>query len=346
MKIVQSEALFKHKGEDVFLFTLRNKAGVEVCISNLGTIIQSFKVPDRDENVLDIVLGFDTMEQYLSSEYLNNNSYLGAIVGRYANRVGNATIVIDGERYQLSPNRPPHQIHGGFEGFESKVWHIENLDQLAEGKLKMSCLSKDNEEGYPGNLEVSVCFSLNDANELTIDTEAITDKATAINLTHHDYFNLNGSGRIDDHWVQIPSGLYLGQYPDNLANGEILSVNGTKYDFNNLRQINKDWDPVSGYDQSFVLDKEYGTYGMAAAAYSEKSGIKLEVFTDEPTVHFYSGMHLGITNAKNGQFYEPFSGFCFETQHHCNAINIPEFPSTILRPGQVYRHKTSYCVSS
>ena len=346
MKIVQSEALFKHKGDDVFLFTLRNKAGVEVCISNLGTIIQSFKVPDRDENVLDIVLGFDTMEHYLSSEYLNNNSYLGAIVGRYANRVGNASIVIDGERYQLSPNRPPHQIHGGFEGFESKVWHIENLDQLSEGKLKMSCLSNDNEEGYPGNLEVSVCFSLNDANELIIDTEAITDKATAINLTHHDYFNLNGSGRIDDHWVQIPSGLYLGQYPDNLANGEILTVNGTKYDFNNLRQINKDWDPVSGYDQSFVLDKEYGAYGMAAAAYSEKSGIKLEVFTDEPTVHFYSGMHLGIANAKNGQFYEPFSGFCFETQHHCNAINIPEFPSTLLRPGQIYKHKTSYRVSN
>lgn len=271
MKIVQSEALFKHKGDDVFLFTLRNKAGVEVCISNLGTIIQSFKVPNRDENVLDIVLGFDTMEHYLSSEYLNNNSYLGAIVGRYANRVGNASIVIDGVKYQLSPNRPPHQIHGGFEGFESKVWHIENSNQLSAGKLKMSYLSKDSEEGYPGNLEVSICFCLNDENELIIDTEAITDKATAINLTHHDYFNLSGSGRIDDHWVQIPSGLYLGQYPDNLANGKILPVKGTKYDFNSLRQINEDWDPVSGYDQSFVLDKEYGAYGMAATAYSEKA---------------------------------------------------------------------------
>lgn len=346
MKIVQSEALFKHKGHDVFLFKLRNKAGLEVCISNLGTIIQSFKVPDRDGNVLDIVLGFDTMEHYLSSEYLNNNSYLGAIVGRYANRVGNASIVIDGQKYQLSPNRPPHQIHGGFEGFENKVWQIKNSDQLSEGKLKMSYLSKDNEEGYPGNLEVSVCFSLNDDNELMIETEAETDKPTAINLTHHDYFNLNGSGRIDDHIVQIPSGLYLGQYSDNLANGEILSVNGTKYDFNSAKQINKDWDPVSGYDQSFVLDKEYGAYGIAATAYSEKSGIKLEVFTDEPTVHFYSGMHLGIKNAKNEQFYEPFSGFCFETQHHCNAINIPEFPSTLLRPGQVYSHKTSYCISS
>ncbi len=345
MKIVQSEALFKHNGEDVFLFTLRNNAGVEVCISNLGAIIQSYKVPNRTGNLLDIVLGFDTMEHYLSSEYLNNKSYLGAIVGRYANRVGQSSMVIDGKIYQLSPNIPPHQIHGGFEGFDTKVWHVENSDQLSAGKLRMSCLSKDAEEGYPGNLEVSICFSLNDENELIIDTEAITDQATAINLTHHDYFNLNGSGRIDDHWVQIPSRFYLGQYPDNLANGKTLSVYGTKYDFTSLRQINKDWDPDSGYDQSFVLDKDYGAYGMAASAYSEKSGIKLEVFTDEPTVHFYTGIHLGNTNARNGQFYEPFSGFCFETQHHCNAINIPEFPSTLLRPGQVYRHKTSYCVS-
>ncbi|NQV76374.1 MAG: galactose mutarotase, partial [Bacteroidetes bacterium] len=194
MKIVQSEALFKHKGDDVFLFTLINKAGAEVCISNLGAIVQSFKVCDQTGTLLDIVLGFDTMEQYLASEYLNNNSYLGAIVGRYANRVGYSSMVIDGVKYQLSPNKPPHQIHGGFEGFESKVWHIENSNQLSAGKLKMSCLSKDSEEGYPGNLDVSVCFSLNDENELMIQTEAVTDKPTAINLTHHDYFNLNGSG--------------------------------------------------------------------------------------------------------------------------------------------------------
>ena len=346
MKILQSKALFQHNGEDVFLFTLKNKAGVEVCISNLGAIIQSFKVPDRDGNVIDIVLGFDTMAQYLSSEYLNAKSYLGAIVGRYANRVGHSCFKIDGDTYHLSPNLPPHQIHGGFEGFDSKVWHTENADQLSDGKLKMSYLSKDNEEGYPGNLNVSIIFSLNDENELMIETEAITDKPTAINLTHHDYFNLHGSGRIEDHWVQIPSEFYLGQYPDNLANGEILPVNCTKYDFNSLKQIKEDWDPILGYDQSFVLNKEYGTYGKAASAYSEKSGIKLEVFTDEPTVHFYTGMHLGNTNARNGQSYKPFSGFCFETQHHCNAVNIPEFPSTILRPGQVYRHKTSYCVST
>jgi aldose 1-epimerase len=345
MNIVQSKALFQHKGEDVFLFTLKNKAGVEVCISNLGAIIQSFKVPDRTGNLIDIVLGFDSMEHYLSSEYLNTKSYLGAIVGRYANRVGNACFKIDGETFQLTSNMIPHQIHGGFEGFDSKVWHIENPDQLSVGKLKMSCLSRDSEEGYPGNLKVSIIFSLNDANELMIETEAVTDKPTAINLTHHDYFNLHGSGRIEDHWVQIPSAFYLGQYPDNLANGEILPVNGTKYDFKSSKQIKEDWDPVSGYDQSFVLDKEYGAYGKAASAYSEKSGIKLDVFTDEPTVHFYTGMHLGNTNARNGQSYKPFSGFCFETQHHCNAVNIPEFPSTILWPGQVYSHKTSYCVS-
>ena len=345
MKITQSHALFQYHGEDIFLFTLQNNNGVEVCISNLGAIIQSFKVPDRHHNPIDIVLGFDKMEQYLNPEYLKTGTYLGAIIGRYANRVANANFEIDGQSFQISENFPPHQLHGGFEGFDRKVWQVLNLENNTGGELKMTYLSKDLEEGYPGNLQVSISFSLTDKNELIISTEAFTDSPTAINLTHHDYFNLNGSGSIGDHLVQISADKFLGQHSDYVANGELISVNGSKFDFNLAKPINQNWDPNFGYDQSFLLKKEYGSFGKAAMAYSEKSGIKLEVFTDEPTLHFYTGKYLGVVDGKNGMDYKPFTGFCFETQHHCNALHIPGFPSTILRPGQVYRHQTNYCVN-
>lgn len=341
MKIHKSQPLFQHHGDDVFLFTLTNSNGLEACISNLGAIIQSFKVP-RDGKLIDIVLGFDVMEQYLDPEYLKTMTYLGAIIGRYANRVENSQIVIDGQTFPISPNLPPHQLHGGFEGFDRKVWKLIDFnDQL----LKFSYLSKDLKEGYPGNLLVYISFSLTNNNELIISTEASTDKATAINLTHHDYFNLNGSGRIDDHFVQISASNFLGQYDDYVANGEIIAVKGTKFDFNVSKPIKQNWDSNLGYDQSFLIDKEYGAFGYAASAYSEKSGIKLEVFTDEPTVHFYTGNHLGINSGKNGQIYEPLTAFCFETQHHCNAVHLANFPSTILRPGEIYSHQTQYRIN-
>lgn len=342
MKILKSELLFQHQGEDIFLFTLKNKNGIEMSISNLGAIIQSFKVPNREGKIIDIVLGFDKMEQYLDPEYLKTMTYLGAIIGRYANRVENAEIEIDGIVYPLSANLPPHQLHGGFEGFDSKAWKILDFNS---NELKMSYLSKDLEEGYPGNLLVNVSFSLSDANELIISTEASTDKTTAINLTHHDYFNLNGEGRIDDHIVQIPASKYLGQRLDYVPTGELLSVQNTLFDFNIARPVNLKWNPELGYDQSFVLDKDFGSFGKAASIYSEKSGIKMDVFTDEPTVHFYTGNHLGINSGKGGQAYTPHTGLCFETQHHCNAVNLPQFPTTLLKPDEVYQHRTEYKIS-
>lgn len=345
MKIHKSQPLFQHHGDDVFLFTLTNNKGIEVCISNFGAIIQSFKVPNRGGEPIDIVLGFDQMEQYSKPDYQKTMTYLGAIIGRYANRVANAQFEIDGQTFPLSPNLPPHQLHGGFDGFDSKVWKVIDLDDLNNKSLKMTYLSKDLEEGYPGNLFVSINFSLTENNELVISTEASSDKPTAINLTHHDYFNLNGLGRVDKHLVQISAANYLGQQSDYVPSGEILPVKGTEYDFNSLKAINYNWDPNSGYDQSFLLDKDYGSFGKSATAYSEQSGIKLDVFTDEPTIHFYTGNHLGIKSGKNDQDYGPFTAFCFETQHHCDALHNPNFPSTILRPGEVYKRETRYCVS-
>ena len=212
-------------------------------------------------------------------------------------------------------------------------------------KVQMSYLSKDAEEGFPGNVNVEVCFELDDDNTLSIYTSATTDQATPINLTHHDYFNLSGHGSITDHRVQIDSDTVLAQDPDYVANGNLISVEGNAFDFRQSKRISVDQDPQEGYDQSFVLRKNYGNWKSAASAVSDESGIKLEVFTDEPTVHFYTGKHLNIVNGKYGQQYSAFTGFCFETQHHCNAVNIPEFPSTVLRPREIYRHKTSYKVS-
>ncbi len=345
MLLVQSPVLFQHQNEDVYLFTLKNSNGVEVSISNLGAIIQSFIVPDRSGKPRDIVLGFDQMKHYTDQSYLESNSYLGAIVGRYANRISNSMFELDSEFYPLSSNHPPHQLHGGYEGFDRKVWKLESSSEVPHARLVLSYLSKDGEEGFPGNLSVQIAFELNENNELLMQTEARTDKASPVNLTHHGYFNLNGSGTIEDHFAEIPASFYLGQHSDLVPNGEILAVEGTFYDFRTVKKISRVWDPENGYDQSFILDKEYGEWGKAAMAYSESSGIRLEVFTDEPTVQFYTGKHLNNTGVKGGENYSAYSGLCFETQHHTNAVNIPEFPSTILRPGEVYRSRTSYRVS-
>lgn len=345
MLLVQSPVLFQHQNEDVYLFTLKNSNGVEVSISNLGAIIQSFIVPDSSGKPRDIVLGFDQMEHYTYQSYLESNSYLGAIVGRYANRISNSIFELDSELYPLSSNHPPHQLHGGYEGFDRKVWKLESISEAPHARLVLSYLSKDGEEGFPGNLSVRISFELKENNELLMQMEAITDKATPVNLTHHGYFNLNGTGTIEDHFVEIPASFYLGQHNDLVPNGEILAVKDTFYDFRSVKQISRVWDPVKGYDQSFILDKEYGEWGKAAMAYSESSGIKLEVYTDEPTVQFYTGKHLNNIGVKGGANYSAYSGLCFETQHHTNAVNIPEFPSTILRPGEVYKSRTSYKVS-
>lgn len=345
MLLVQSPVLFQHQNEDVYLFTLKNNNGLEVCISNLGAIIQSFIVPDSSGKPRDIVLGFDQMEHYSDQSYLESNSYLGAIVGRYANRISNSVFELDSQFYKLSSNHPPHQLHGGYEGFDRKVWKLESISSIPEARLVLSYLSKDGEEGFPGNLRVQISFELKDNNELIMQMEASTDKATPVNLTHHGYFNLNGTGTIEDHFAEIPASFYLGQHSDLVPNGEILGVEDTFYDFRTVKQISRVWDPEMGYDQSFILDKEYGEWGKAAMAYSESSGIKLEVFTDEPTVQFYTGKHLNNTGVKGGANYSAYCGLCFETQHHTNAVNIPDFPSTILRPGEVYRSRTSYKIS-
>lgn len=298
-----------------------------------------------DGSFNDIVLGFDKAEDYLSEQYLGGYPYFGAAIGRYANRIKNAAFRIDGKKYSLQKNKGADHLHGGVNGFDKKVWkHLT----CSEKTLSLAYRSPDGEESYPGNLETTLRFELTDDDELIYEFAATTDKPTAVNLTHHSYFNLNnGHGIINDHLVRINSSAILEQDNNFVVTGNAILIEKASYDFRRLKRIDKDWDPADGYDQSFVVDENCpvdATSGLTlvAEAFSEQSKLKLEVYTNEPVVHFYTGKWIPALKGKHGNNYGPFSGFCLETQKHPNAINLPHFPNTILRPGETYQTKTMY----
>lgn len=324
-------------GEDIYLFQLTNSKGTKVRITNYGGIIASFDLMVQDGSFNNIVLGFEKVEDYLSEKYLSNNPFFGAAVGRYGNRIKDGKFKIDDKEYFLHKNIGADHLHGGFSGFDKKPWKVDSYDN---NFLILKYISRDGEEGYPGNLATSLRFDLNDENELSYEYMAITDQPTAVNLTHHSYFNLDKNKRnIGDHILRINASSVLEQDENLTVTGNILGVEHTQYDFREFKTINKDWDPSIGYDQSFVIDKtEPGS--PVAEVYSNESGLKLQLYTTEPIVHLYTGKSIPELNE-----YGPFSGFCLETQIHPNAINIPHFPNTILRPGEIYHHKTIYKIS-
>ena len=339
---------FTHSdGKEVYLATLKNANGTTVSISNYGAIISSFKIK-TSYGLNDIVLGFDRVEDYLSAKYLASYPYFGAAIGRYANRIANGTFYLDSRKIELSKNSGANQLHGGFQGFDRKVWTILPSEK---GSFLLEYKSADGEEGYPGNLTVTIHFQLTDSDELLYEYIATTDQSTPVNLTHHSYFNLdNGSGTIGTHRVQLNADHFLEQDPSYCATGRTLTVKNTPYDFTTLKQVNSNWIPGEGYDQSFVINKNEDQHKMndlhlAAAVLSAQSAIKLEVFTNAPIVHFYTGKYITAIEGKQGEVYQPFSGLCFETQEYPNAVNIPSFPGTILRPGETYRFKTMYRIS-
>ena len=293
-----------------------------------------------DGSFNDIVLGFDNVEDYLSERYLKNYAYLGAACGRYANRIKNGRFVLDGKEYQLSRNMGNDILHGGKEGFDKKTWQVVSAK---ESILEFRYLSKDGEEGFPGNLETIIRFELNDNNELNYEFIATTDSPTAVNLTHHSYFNLNnGTGTIEDHEVRINGSHILAQDEGLVCDGEFIAVANNMYDFRILKAIDMDWDKAKGYDQCFIIDDKTDDLSLVAEARSQVSGITLQIFSTEPAVQFYTGQGLNIPKAKNGIDYKPYSGFCLETHKHPNAINIPFFPNTVLRPGKKYYQKNVY----
>jgi aldose 1-epimerase len=332
---------FTHpSGKDIYLYSLSNVNGTEVLITNYGAILMSYKICMPDKTTNDIVLGFDNVQDYLTVDYLKAQPFMGAVIGRYANRIKDARFEIDGKKILVSKNWGGDQLHGGFEGFDKKIWDFVSFDEKTN-ILHLRYHSPDGEEGFPGNMEVNVCYELNDDNDLIYTYSATCDEPTAINLTHHSYFNLNnGEGNITDHEIKIYSDKILEQDENLVTTGNYIAVDNTRYDFSEFRSIGNRL--KDGYDQSFVIDKTNSHLSIVAEVLSKKTGLKLQVLTTEPIVHLYTGQGLPKIRGKNNIQYGPFSGFCLETQKHPNAINIPKFPNTILRPGEKYHQENVY----
>jgi aldose 1-epimerase len=327
-------------GEAVDIYTLSNGAGLTAKIMTFGAIITELKTPDRNGTVGDIVLGFDNFEQYAKG-----HPFFGAIAGRYANRIAKGKFTLDGKEYHLPINNGPNSLHGGLIGFDKKVWKAELIESTEGPSLRLSCFSADGEEGYPGNLNVTVTYTLTQKNELRIDYGATTDKATPINLTNHSYFNLAGSGNVLDHELMLEADHYTPVDETLIPLGEIKSVKGTPLDFTKTKTIGRDIaqtpDYIKGYDHNFVLNNGGKSLALCAHVSDPKSGRIMEIYTTEPGVQLYTGNNLnGSITGINGVKYEKYAGFCLETQHYPDSPNHPNFPPTILRPGEKFQSTT------
>ena len=330
-------------GQAVEAFTLRNKAGVEITAISYGAIITSIRVPDRRGAIADVALGFDTLDGYLK-----DYPYFGAVVGRYGNRIGKATFTLDGKVYKLAANNGPNHLHGGVRGFDKYVWKAEVLSGVTG--VAFTRTSPDGEEGYPGTVQARVSYVLNDANELSIEYRATTDKATPINLTQHSYFNLAGhnAGSIVDHELMLAADRYTPVDSTLIPTGELAPVAGTPFDFRTPTRIGARIDDPHpqikfgmGYDHNWVINRTGDGLQLAARVFEPKSGRTLEVQTTEPGVQFYTGNFLdGSNKGKGGAVYNRRNGLCLETQHFPDSPNHPSFPTTIVKPGQTYQSKT------
>jgi len=338
------------EGQQVRLYTLRNANGLSAEIMTYGAIVVTLKTPDRNGKMGDIVLGYDNLQ-----DYIRNSPYFGAIVGRYGNRIAQGKFTLDGVEYKLAVNNGENHLHGGIKGFDKVVWSDEPVWKADAVGVKLSYLSKDGEEGYPGNLNATVTYLLTNNNELRIEYEATTDKATPVNLTHHGYFNLTGGQRdILDHVLALNAGKFTPVDKGLIPTGELLPVAGTPMDFTRPTaigaRIGNDFEQLKfggGYDHNWVLNKGGRSMIAAARVYEPTTGRVMEIRTTEPGIQFYSGNFLdGTITGKGGTVYKHRWGLCLETQHYPDSPNKPNFPSTILRPGQNYETTTIYRFSA
>jgi aldose 1-epimerase len=334
-------------GTAVKLFTLTNQNGMVARITSYGAILTELRVPDARGQLTNVVLGFDNLERYLQG-----HPAFGTTVGRVANRIAHARFTLDGQEYKLAANHGAHHIHGGVKGFDKVVWQSKALPAKHNAaSVQFTYLSPDGEEGYPGNLSVVVIYTLTDDNELRVDYHATTDKPTILNLTNHSYFNLAGGGDVLDHELFIDAARYTPADQDLIPTGEIAPVKGTPLDFTQPTRIGARIDQLkprpNGYDHNYVLNSGGSSLALAARAYEPTSGRVLEVLTTEPGVQLYTGNWLdGRIQGIDGVVYGPHSGFCLETQHFPDSINQPEFPSTVLRPGQTFQSTTVFKFST
>lgn len=335
-------------GKHVDIYTLANTNGVEARICNYGGIVVSFKAPDRDGHLGDVVLGYDNLD-----DYLTNSPYFGAMIGRYGNRIARGKFMLDDHQYTLATNNGVNALHGGIHGFDKKVWHAEVVPNEDGPSLQLTYTSKDGEEGYPGTLKVTAVYTLMSDNGLRLTYTATTDKDTVLNLTQHSYFNLAGKGDVLGHKVFIDADKFTPVDETLIPTGEIRSVTGTPFDFRKptaigerIAQDDKQLKFGNGYDHNYVLNHKMGHLDVIARVTEPTTGRVLEVLSTEPGLQFYSGNFLDGSNVgKGGQVYNFRNAFCMEPQHFPDSPNEPDFPTVLLRPGQTYHNTIIFRLS-
>jgi aldose 1-epimerase len=336
-------------GVPVKLFTLQNKNGMKATVCNYGGLVISLKVVDRSGKFGDVTLGYDNL-----AGYLKDTPYFGALIGRYGNRIAKGNFSLDGNIYTLATNNGVNALHGGLKGFDKVVWQARSFQSADGASLELTYVSKDGEEGYPGNLSVTAIYTLTDDNALKLEFTATTDKATVVNLTHHSYFNLAGKGDVLGHVVMIPADRFTPVDSTLIPTGELAPVSGTAFDFRTPTaigaRIGNDETQLkygNGYDHNWVINKTIGELTLMARVSEPTSGRVMEVWSTEPGLQFYSGNFLdGSITGKDGWTYQFRNGFCMEPQHYPDSPNQPNFPSVVLKPGQVYHNTILYRFST
>lgn len=331
----------------VYLYTLTNKNGMKVEIINYGAIVVSLTAPDKNGKLEDVVLGFDNLQ-----DYVKDNSFIGAIVGRCANRINKGKIALDGKEYQLTINDGENQLHGGSKGFNKVLWDAVPIESDSAQALKLTYRSPDGDEGYPGNLDIEVIYTLSNRNELKINYKATTDKPTVVNLTNHSYFNLSGSpvNTILDEELQLDADDMTAVNEILIPTGELLRVANTPFDFRSphkigerINEMNEQLKFGGGYDHNWVLNNYNGSVRKVGELFEPNNGRLMEIYTDQPGMQFYSGNFMnGTLKGKKGIIYNYRSALCLEAQHFPNSPNQPNFPSVRLNPGEKYKQQTVY----
>lgn len=343
MKITKSLFGKTNEGIAVDLFTLSNDQQVTVKITNYGAIITSIESPDKNGELANIACGFEKLENYLSAEYLGSYPYFGCICGRCCNRIGEGKFTLEGKNYSLAVNNGPNHLHGGLIGYDRRLFSAEMIEGTDHVGVKLSYLSPDMEEGYPGNLQVTCTYTLNNSNELAIEYGAETDQTTIVNLTNHTYFNLTGGKeQILDHELQLTAKTFT-ESADMIPTGEIVTVKHTPFNFLSKKKLCKDIETLeTGYDLNFVLDNAEGKLVYAGCLSEQTSGRMVEVYTTQPGIQLYTGYWIPELTVDGQKKFGSYSGVALETQHYPDSVNKPQFPTVILKPGQKLQEKTIY----
>lgn len=343
MKISKSPFGKTNDDQEVNLYSLVNDNQVTVKIMNYGGIITSIETPDKNGKIENIACGFDTLEPYLRPEYLSNYPYFGALCGRVSNRIASGKFSLEGKEYTLAVNNGPNHLHGGLIGFDRKVFSVEVIEQADKVGIKLSAISHDLEEGYPGNLQFSCTYTLNNRNELHLEYTAQTDKTTIINLTNHSYFNLTGGKEsILNHELQLHAKTYTDSI-DLIPTGQIVTVEGTPFNFLSKKKLGKDIGVLeNGYDLNLVLDNPEGKLVLAGTLSEEKSGRCVEVLTTQPGIQLYTGYWIPEMMIDGKLKFGKYAGVALETQHYPDSIHHEDFPSVVLSPGERFSEETVY----